>query len=490
MTTYTQAKRFGSFASPLGNDALLLTWMRATERVSALSPMVVGLRSERDDIDPHEIVGKAAAVAIETASGESRYLHGIVTRFMQGGRDSRLVEYQAELHSWLWLLTRRSNCRIFQQKTVPQIVEQVFQDAGQSDFELQLQGSYEPRNYCVQYRESDFQFISRLLEDEGIFYFVKHEADRHVVVLVDTASSVPDCPEQSSVDYHAAVGQVGRDVVTTWHNSQELHPGKLSLKDYNFEDPSNPLMVSRPTDDVIGNNQQHEVYDYHPELYPASGQGEPIARRRMEQRETGGVRSAGQATCRAFSAGHAFTLQQHFRGDLNGTRFMLLSVEHSLSQPSDLHSGEGQDECIYENTFTCVPADLPYRPARATPKPFVRGPQTAVVVGPAGEEIHVDKYGRIKVQFHWDRDGQRDDNSSCWVRVSQAWAGKQWGALVHPRIGDEVIVECLEGDPDKPIVTGCVYNAQQMPPYDLPGQQDAVRPQIPQFTRRLAIELQ
>ncbi|MCA8950136.1 MAG: type VI secretion system tip protein VgrG [Planctomycetes bacterium] len=469
MATYTQDKRFCSFASPLGENALLLRWLNASERVSALSSATVGLRSERDDIDPHELVGQGAAVAIETASGERRYLHGIVTRFLQGGRSARLVDYQAELRPWLWLLTRRNNCRIFQQKTVQQIVEQVFEDAGQSDFEFKLNGSYTARNYCVQYRETDFAFVSRLLEDEGIFYFVRHEADRHVVVLVDSPSSVPDCPGQAEVDYHTASGQVGRDVITEWTSSQELHAGKVALKDYNFEDPGNALLVTDSTADAIGDNGAHEVYDYHPELYPDTGAGTPIARIRMEQRETVGVRVAGEATCRAFAAGHTFTLQNHYRQDLNGKRFLILAVEHTLNQPSDVYSEAGDEPSVYENRFVCVPADLPHRPERSTQKPFVRGPQTAVVVGPAGEEIHVDQYGRIKVQFHWDREGSRDDNSSCWIRVSQAWAGKQWGALAHPRIGDEVIVEHLEGDPDKPIVTGCVYNAQQMPPYELPG---------------------
>lgn len=468
MSTFTQDQRFGSFASPLGNDTLLLRGATATELVSGLSTVHASLESERDDIDAHEIVGKGAAVVIETADGSKRYFHGIVSRFLQGGRDTRLVEYKAELRPWLWLLTRRSNCRIFQNKTVPQIVEQVFRDSGCSDFEFKLDGTYDPRIYCVQYRETDFDFVSRLLEEVGIFYFVRHEADRHVVVLADSPAALPDCPGQAEVDYQGDVGQAGRDLVTAWESTQELHTGRVTLKDYNFEDPGNPLLVSRATGDKIGDNQRHEAYDYHPEKYPASGKGEPIARLRMQEGEAGGVRNQGQSTCRAFAAGHAFTLQKHFRDGLNGKRYLLLAVEHRLNQPSMFRSGTGT-ATTYENTFVCMPADVPFRPARVTPKPFVRGPQTAVVVGPAGEEIHVDKYGRIKVQFHWDREGKKDDQSSCWIRVSQAWAGKQWGALVHPRIGDEVVVECLEGDPDKPIVTGCVYNAQQMPPYDLPA---------------------
>ncbi|MBL8733438.1 MAG: type VI secretion system tip protein VgrG [Planctomycetes bacterium] len=470
MATYTQDTRFASFECSLGADALLLRWMRGSELVSGLSRFEVGLQSERRDIDAHEMVGKGATVMVETANGEKRHLHGIVTRFSLGSRDSRLTEYQAELHPWLWLLTRRSNCRIFQNLSVPQIVEKVFRDAGCPDFEFKLRASYDPRVYCVQYRETDFAFVSRLLEEVGIFYFVRHEPDRHVVVLVDGTSSLPECEGQPEADFQGNVGQVGRDVVTEWTSSQQLHPGRVTLKDYNFEDPGNPLRVSRSTEDAIGDNSGHEVYDYQPEKYATAGAGDPIALVRMQEQESHGVLVAAAGTCRAFSAGHTFRLRKHFRAEVDGKRFLLVSVEHELTQPSALFTGANADtRSSYENRFTCVPAELPFRPQRVTPKPFVRGPQTAVVVGPAGEEIHVDKYGRIKVQFHWDREGRKDDQSSCWIRVSQAWAGKQWGAMVHPRIGDEVIVECLEGDPDKPIVTGCVYNAQQMPPYALPA---------------------
>lgn len=466
---YSQSSRFCSFDCALGADALLLRRMTATEGVSSLFQIELQVESEGADHDAHDIVGKPGSVRIETADGGERHFHGIVTRFHQGGRDSRLSHYRVELRPWLWLLTRRADCRIFQEKSVPDIVQQVFDDAGFSDYETKLQGSYPARVFCVQYRETDFDFVSRLLEEEGIFYYFRHEQNRHVLVLTDHLSDLPDCPGQGTIDYHTTEGgHAPADTIQTWETQQELHSGKYALKDFNFEDPTNALLVSAPTADSIGGNGKLEVYDYHVGDYGQAGDGNRRARMRIEAEEAAGTRIRGRSTCRAMVAGHRFALQQHFRSDQNGKQYMVTSVSHQLTQPSNLRTGEAGDVQTYTNDFTCVPVTLPYRPPQTTDKPSISGPQTAIVVGPAGEEIYVDKYGRIKVQFHWDRQGRRNETSSCWMRVSRAWASKMWGQVAHPRIGDEVIVEFLEGDPDQPIVTGCVYNAQTMPPYALP----------------------
>ncbi|MGE3171964.1 MAG: type VI secretion system Vgr family protein [Planctomycetota bacterium] len=463
--SYTQTQRFCSFQSPLGENALLLRRMQAREGVSSLFEARLLVESERADLDPHDLLGKPAAVRIETQDGGKRWFHGLVSGFEQHGRTTDLCYYQVELRPWPWMLTRRADCRIFQNMSAPKIVEQVFREAGFGDFELRLQGTYKDRTYCVQYRETDLAFVTRLLEEEGIFFFFEHEENRHQLVLTDGSSSLPDCEGHGDVDYMPAEdAQIDRDVVTEWLAVRELHPGKQALKDFNFEDPGNPLLVTTSTGDPIGDNGKFEIFDYHPGEFGNSGDGDGLAKVRMQELESLGVKMMGRGTCRGFSAGHRFGLQGHFRSRDN-QQYMLTQVHHSVSQPSP--RSDGDELSSYENTFTCVPTSLRFRPARTTQKPFVRGPQTAVVVGPSGEEIWVDKYGRVKVQFHWDRQGKRDDNSSCWIRVSQAWAGKQWGAMAHPRIGDEVIVECLEGDPDQPIITGTVYNARQMPPYDL-----------------------
>jgi type VI secretion system secreted protein VgrG len=468
---YSQSSRFCSFDCPLGPDALLLRRMVMEEGVSGLFRVDLQVESESVNHQAKDLIGKAGCVKVELADGSARYVHGIVTRFQQGGTSPRLSYYSIELRPWLWMLTRRRDCRIFQNKSVPDIVAEVFEGAGFSDFEKKLKGSFPQRVYCVQYRETDYDFVCRLLEEEGIFWFWKHEAARHVLVLANATSELPDCPGQAAVHYDlSAGGNDNADTIQTWERTQELHSGKYALKDFNFEDPPNGLLVSAPTAESIGGNGSLEVYDYHIEDYGTSGDGNRLVRLRIEAEESNALRIRGRATVRAFATGHRFELKGHFTAANNDQKYMLTTVRHVLVQPSAIHSDDGDGGATtYANEFSCVPVDRPFRMPLATPRPRIAGPQTAMVTGPAGEEIHVDKYGRIKVQFHWDRQGQKDENSSCWLRVARNWASKQWGQVAHPRIGDEVIVEFLEGDPDKPIVTGCVYNAQTMPPYELPA---------------------
>ncbi len=467
---YSQSTRLCSFDSALGPDALLLRQMSATEGVSSLFQIDLQCQSEGVDYDPQAIVGKPGHVTLETADGKKRFFHGIVARFQQGGRDARICHYAVTLRPWTWLLSRRINCRIFQDKTVPEIVSKVFEDAGFSDFEKKLQGSFPQRTFCVQYRESDFDFVSRLLEEEGIFFFFRHEEQRHVLVLTNHMADLPDCPGQAKADYLPVEGgQTGRDTIQAWERTQQLQSGKYTLRDFNFEDPANSLETTAATTQSIGGNSKLEIYDFHIGDYGATNNGQRLARLRMEAEESAGTAIRGASSCRGFVPGHRFQLAQHFRSAMNDKQYMLTSVRHQLIQPSPLETTDGSTTTTYVNDFTCVPADTTFRPVCTTHKPIIQGPQTAMVVGPKGEEIYVDKYGRVKVQFHWDRLGKRDEASSCWIRVSRAWASKMWGQVAHPRIGDEVIVEFLDGDPDQPIITGCVYNAQTMPPYELPA---------------------
>ncbi len=467
---YSQSTRLCSFDSALGPDALLLRQMSATEGVSSLFQIDLQCASEDADHDPQAIVGKPGHVTLETADGQKRFFHGIVARFQQGGRDARICHYTVTLRPWTWLLSRRINCRIFQDKTVPEIVSKVFEDAGFNDFEKKLQGSFPPRTFCVQYRESDFDFVSRLLEEEGIFFYFRHEEQRHVLVLTNHMADLPDCPGQATADYLPVEGgQTGRDTIQTWERTQQLQSGKYTLRDFNFEDPANSLETTAATTQSIGGNSKLEIYDFHIGDYGATNNGQRLARLRMEAEESAGTAIRGASSCRGFVPGHRFQLGQHFRSAMNDKQYMLTSVRHQLIQPSPLETTDGSTTTTYVNDFTCVPADTTFRPVCTTHKPIIQGPQTAMVVGPKGEEIYVDKYGRVKVQFHWDRLGKRDEASSCWIRVSRAWASKMWGQVAHPRIGDEVIVEFFDGDPDQPIITGCVYNAQTMPPYELPA---------------------
>jgi type VI secretion system secreted protein VgrG len=467
--TFTQKGRLIAVDTPLGADRLLLRSFSGSEAVSQLFHFQLDLASEDFEVDFDKIVGQKVTVRLLLADQSTqRSFSGYISRFTQLPGEGRLAHYQAEMVPWLWFLTRTTDCRIFQNKPVPEIVQTIFQDFGFKDFELQLQGSYDPWENCVQYRETACSFVMRLLEQEGIFFFFRHEKDKHVLVLADSLTAHKPCPHQSAVRYETVAGpgyDTSEDVVLRWRRHEELRPGKYALAEYNFETPNTDLAGTVESRIDQGGNRRYEVFDY-PGEYEKRDHAESIVKTRMEEQELPHAVIRGEGNCRSFASGFRFELSEHHRRGWNG-QHMLVSVTHSAhsgSFYSDSAEGAG-----YSNSFTCIPSDVPFRPPRITPKRMVQGPQTAVVTGPSGEEIYGDKYGRIKVQFHWDRRGDYDEKSSCWIRVAQPWAGKNWGAVWLPRIGQEVVVDFLEGDPDRPIVTGSVYNASQMPPYELPA---------------------
>ncbi len=466
----TQEKRLIAIDTPLGKDVLLLQGFTGQEGISRPFVFHLDLLSEDPKIGFDKIVGQKVTIRITLADGSERYFHGYVSRFSQSGSDQRFTAYRAEVVPWLWFLTRTSDCRIFQNMTIPDIILKIFKDLGFSDVKNSLQGSFEPRDYCVQYRETDFNFVSRLMEQYGIFYFFEHEKDKHTLVLGNSPSVHQPCKGQAKARYDTVAGVTDEeDIVTSWQMEQELRPGKYALSDYNFETPSTSLAVNAASTVTVGGNGKYEIYDY-PGEYLKKAQGDSLVKIRMEEEETPNLVLSGASGCRAFTSGYRFDLAEHHRQDMN-TAYVLAQVQHAASVGDSYTSGGSGATETYSNQFVCIPHAVPYRPPRVTLKPVVQGPQTAVVVGKAGEEIWVDKHSRVKVQFHWDREGKRDENSSCWVRVSQPWAGKTWGAIAIPRIGQEVIVDFLEGDPDQPIITGRVYNAEQMPPYALPANQ-------------------
>ncbi len=470
MGTYTQENRLFQIDTPLGKDVLLLKGFSGTEGISRLFRFELDLLSEEPSISFADIIGKNVTISLKQADGSYRYLNGIISRFAQTSTEELFTSYEAELVPWLWFLTRNANCRIFQNKTIPDIITQVFDDLGFNNYSNSLQGSYDTREYCVQYRESDFNFVSRLMEEYGIFYFFKHEQGNHTLVMADDASAHTDCPGQSSLRYTSvAGGALDEDVITGWRAVQELRTGKYTLTDYNFTTPSTSLLVNEPTIHSVGGNDKYETYDY-PGEHLNKGAGQSLAKIRMQEEEAGHYVAHGTSEARALVSGHKFTLKEHSRSDANGD-YILTEVHHSARTESYGTSGTPEEDS-YANSFACIPSSVPYRPVRATPRPVVQGLQPAVVVGPSGEEIYTDKYGRVKVQFFWDRLGQNDENSTCWVRVSQVWAGNNWGALFLPRIGQEVIIDFLEGDPDQPLIVGRVYNAEQMPPATLPDKQN------------------
>src|SRR6267143_1570311 len=440
--SYTQTDRIISISTPLGNDALLLRAFTGYEAISQLFRFDLDLLSEKPSISFDSIVGKPVTLNAVLADGSERYWSGYVSRFAQGANDGRFTSYRAEMVPWLWFLTRTADCRIFQNKKAPDIIQAIFQDLG----------------------FTDFTFVSRLMEEEGIYYFFEHANGKHTLVLANDPGEHKPCAHQSTVRYElTAGGWQDDDVVLECSAQQEFRTGAWAHTDYNFETPSTSLMVQ-----ASGKNK-YEIYDF-PGEYRKRGEGDSLARIRLEEQTTPTFVVQGMSDCRAFTPGYKFDLIDHYRIDLNQS-YVLTSVRHTASLASSYGGakGSGEGDPSYRNSFACIPAKTTLRPPRRTPQPVVQGCQSAVVVGPGGEEIYTDKYGRVKVQFHWDREGKMNENSSCWVRVSHPWAGQGWGAVSIPRIGQEVIVDFLEGNPDQPIIVGRVYNAEQMPPFGMPG---------------------
>ena len=455
MSLYIQDNLKLKVSTPLGPNKLLLSSFRGEEQISGLFHFNLEMVSEDNAIDFQAIVGKSITVTLRLGNDVEHHLNGIVARFVQEETNLRLTRYYADVHPWLWLLTKTSDCRIFQNKSTPEIIELIFNDLGFTDFRNDLKNSYDKREYCVQYNESAFNFVSRLMEEEGIFYFFEHTTDKHTLVLGDDADAHKACPglEGTAVHFRQSLMDHTQDLaITRCLVEEQVVSGSFAHDDYNFETPNTDLKVESQSD-----KPKFKVYEY-PGNFLKKDKGEKRADLRLDALEQPQKMIRGDAFVRAFVTGHKFELKDHYRADVNQT-YVLQSVSHAATQES------------YTNSFTAFSADVPFRPPRHTAKPRIAGTQTAIVVGKAGEEIWTDKYGRVKVQFHWDQLGKNDENSSCWIRVDYGWAGKQWGGIFLPRIGQEVIVSYLEGDPDRPLITGAVYNNEQVVPYTLPDEQ-------------------
>ncbi len=458
-----------------GVDDLLLTAIHGHEEMSRLFSFQLSMISSNTNISPEKVVGKNVTFSIDRGQGSRRFFNGFVSQFAAGdegldGQGKTRREYRAEVVPWLWFLTQTADCRIFQNKTIPQIVEQIFKDLGFNDFDPGgIKGDHKEWVYCVQYRETDFNFVSRLLEQEGIFYFFKHENKKHTLVLADQIGAYQDCPEKQ-VDYPRTSGtRAIADHIASWEHEYEFRTGKWAHTDYNFETPSTSLMANTKTTVPLPGVKKYEVYDY-PGEYSKKAEGQTEVKLRIQEEEVAYDVVSASSSCQTFTPGGKFTVGEHQSESEKNKSYVITSIDHSVTEQLGYETGVAPGEG-YSNTFTCIPDSVTFRPARMTPKPLVSGVQTAVVVGKAGEEIYCDKYGRVKVQFHWDREGKRDEKSSCWIRVGHNMAGKKWGFMSIPRIGQEVIVDFLEGDPDRPIIVGSVYNAEQMPHYDLPTEQ-------------------
>lgn len=489
MGKYQQTNRPIEVTTPLGKDVLLLIGFSSHEGLSQLFHFQLDLLAEKTaDVAFDKLLGKSSTIRLALpGSGKNRYFNGICSRFSQGEQDDDFTVYRMELVPQFWLLTRKAQSRIFQHVSVPDVLKKVFEGL---DVTYEIKGTFEKRDYCVQYRETDFNFASRLMEEEGIYYFFKHENGSHKMVVANTPQSHADLGK--IVYEQIAGGTRPDDRIFDWQKVQELRSGKVTLWDHTFELPHKHLDADKTVQESVAagkvthklkvaGNDKLELYDFPgeyaqrfdgidrsggeqaSELQKIFQDNKRTVEIRMQEEAVAGLVINGSGNVRSLTSGHKFTLEKHFNAD---GQYVLTSVQHHATIPGAFRSGG--DEFMYHSTFSCIPAALPFRPSRQAPRPFVQGTQTAVVVGPAGEEIFTDKYSRVKVQFHWDREGKNDANSSCWARVATSWAGKQWGAISIPRIGQEVVVAFQEGDPDQPIIVGSVFNAEMMPPYKLP----------------------
>jgi type VI secretion system secreted protein VgrG len=432
-------------------DALFPAQFSGREAIGAVAELNLRAIGAAPPIALSGMTGQHATLSLEWGDAP-RLIDAVCTRAAQLPSTVDGSHYALELRSWLWLLTLASNNRIFQGKTTQQIVEAVFSGHSATDFSFSLNGSYEAREYCVQYAETDFAFVSRLCEEEGWFYFFQHENGKHTLVVADHNDAFATLPGAATLTYtpgHAGERENGQ--ILYCELVEQSVTGVFASSDYAYLTPTSQL-YSQAEAAADG----PKVYEY-PGRYQTSDAAATITKRRIDELRSGARRLIGESDCRALLPGYKFTLSGHESTDAN-IEWVVASVVHEA------------DHDTYRNRFEAFPAATEYRPARATPRP-VMPTQTATVVGKAGEELWTDQYGRVKVQFHWDRDGKNDENSSCWVRVAQPWASKRFGMQFMPRIGDEVVITFVDADPDRPLITGSVYNGANQPPYTLPDNQ-------------------
>jgi len=457
----------------LGDDVLELVRFHAEEELSRLSSFQMELISHDAAIAAEDMIGTNVTVTLELDSGDLRYFNGYVHRFTALDENEKGVRgYRASVVPWLWFLTQTTDCRIFQEKSVVDIVTEVFDELGFADFSTRLvfgANAKQKRNYCVQYRESDFDFVSRLMEEEGIFYFFEHEDGKHTLYLADSATAYRDCAE-ARVDYPSSEQSTYHVVphIMSWEHSYQFRPGAWAHTDYNFKNPRQPLLATETTVMKFKKAKDFELFDF-PGEFRAKDYGRDLARIRMEELEADHDLVSGSSACMSFSPGQSFTIARHRCKSEEGKSYTVQRIVHTAQQPG-YETGDSETAASYVNEFQCFPSSTTFRPPRRTPKPVVPGCQTAVVTGPPGETIYTDEHERVKVQFFWDRQGKNDEKSSCWIRVSQEWAGDGWGMVHIPHVGQEVVVMFQDGDPDQPLITGRLFNAAQKVPSRLPAE--------------------
>lgn len=454
-----------------------LAKLSGEEGISSLYHFDLELLSEDPEITFEDMIGKGCVISIQSINHAEeegsftdeviydRFIHGIVSSFALADEGEKFTTYHVSVVPKIWPLQHRINSRIFQKQSIEDIITTLLNELGleNDEYNWDCQGSYSPIDYCVQYQESEFHFMSRLMEEEGIFYYFEHEDEKHVLVFKDDSSSCSKIEEEEKVSYISdSQGLVSNQHVNKFTVRQSLTPGKVTLKDYNFQKPTLKLQSEQNEE----TRQDREVFQY-PGRFEEKGRGDGLAKVRLESINTFKQVGVGTSNVNRLVPGFGFNLDDQRRGNFTAD-YLITSVSHQASQAQAYQQDATTEASRYNNAFRCIPFTTPYRPSIETERPVVRGTQTAIVSGPQGEEIYTDEHGRVKVQFHWDRYGKSDENSSCWIRVSQLWAGQGYGGFSLPRIGQEVIVDFIEGNPSNPIITGRVHHGDNRSPYKLP----------------------
>jgi type VI secretion system secreted protein VgrG len=459
--------KFKNLANP--EQQLLIESFKGREGLSQAYSFELLLVCEDSGVELKSMMGQLVTIEIELATGSPRYLAGYLTRFASIGSDGGMARYTATLNPWFSMLKNRFDTRIFQGNTVEEVVTQVFALCPAfSRHEFRLTKPQKRYTYITQYRETDFNFVQRLLEEEGMFYYFEHTAEGHTMIICYDSSTLVPLPEQPQIRFHTASVTETADSITQWSGNRQLQSGKIAVQTFDYRQPNNRLPVTMNSLNKQGDVENFEIYDF-PGQYTHGtyDEGEALVRLRVEALELKGKSFSGASNCRAMKPGYTFELLQHYdhdQGSAEDRQFLLMGVE------SEGHNNYlNGHQASYYNTFTCVRKKIPFRPQLSTPRPTIPGPQTAIIVGPPGEEIFTDELGRVKIQFHWDRKGQHNDHSSCWVRVAQSGASGGFGSIQIPRVGDEVVVVFLDGNPDRPLVMGSLYNSQNTPPWSLPA---------------------
>ena len=445
----------------LPEDHLIIHSMRMSEALSTPFEIDLDMYSDDPEIDPNTVLGHNMTVGLDRNINGERYFNGYFRSFGLFGSRERKYIYRGVAVPWLWFLTLTENCRIFHEKSAVDIAKKIFGEHGFGDFRFQLNGNPSAYKYCVQYRESDFNFISRLFEKEGLYYYFHHENGRHEMVIVDDVKSHPKEPGYESIEFKIPDDVLSRrrENIHSWRQSNNILTTKFVHQDYDFMKPRADLTTrsSIPRQHAASNM---EVYQYPGEYYE-TGLGDTYAQVRMEEKQTGYSVAQSESNARGIKTGHRFEMSLHPVEEFN-QEYLITSAHHEVVS-DDYYSSATDNEETYHATFTAIPTTSVFRPPRVSVKPLIMGPQTAVVRNEtAGEEIEPDEFGRVKVQFDWER----EDIRSCWIRVSQTWAGAGWGGMSIPRDGQEVIVEYVDGNPDRPIITGRVYNGKSEFPYE------------------------